>query len=359
MTRTFTPTEARRETVPLLIALVAPSGGGKTFSALRLAKGIQSVRGGDIHLIDTENRRGLHYAEEFSFKHVQFDPPFGSLDYVAALEQSAKAGAGVIVVDSMSHEHESVGGLIDLHESELDRMAGDNFSKRQAMTMLAWQKPKQARRKLLQAITRLDAHVILCFRAKESSRPVKTNGKVQIVPMGFMPIAGDEFVYECALSALLLPGSKGVPAWHPENPGERMAVKRPGQFEKIVPDGAQLSEQIGAALAKWAQGPGCGAPGASKAENQGGAPTGQPATDPYAAVAKYKSELLNWFPTAASREEIDARIKANKAAFDRMKEKYPDVYAEIMEAAETAMRDLPETAPAQDELEMHLEGAAS
>jgi hypothetical protein len=36
---------------------VRPSGGGSTFSALRLVTGIQKVAGVDIYLIDTENGR--------------------------------------------------------------------------------------------------------------------------------------------------------------------------------------------------------------------------------------------------------------------------------------------------------------
>ena len=65
--RTFTDKEAKRMHVPLLIGLVGSSGSGKTFSALRIATGIQKVTGGDIYYIDTESRRALHYADAFKF----------------------------------------------------------------------------------------------------------------------------------------------------------------------------------------------------------------------------------------------------------------------------------------------------
>jgi ABC-type sulfate/molybdate transport systems ATPase subunit len=52
--RNFEARDAVREHVPLLIGLTGPSGGGKTFSALRLATGIQQVTGGDIYFVDTE-----------------------------------------------------------------------------------------------------------------------------------------------------------------------------------------------------------------------------------------------------------------------------------------------------------------
>ncbi len=98
--RTFTAVPAVRESVPLLVGLMGPSGSGKTFSALRLATGIQSVAGGDIYGIDSEARRMLHYADRFKFKHIQFDAPFGSLDYLAAIRYCASQGAKVIIINA-------------------------------------------------------------------------------------------------------------------------------------------------------------------------------------------------------------------------------------------------------------------
>lgn len=253
-TRTFEAKQAVRESVPLLIGLMGPSGSGKTFSALRLASGIQSVTGGDIYGIDTEARRMLHYADKFQFKHVQFDAPFGSLDYLAALQQCVKAGAGVVVVDSMSHEHEGPGGLIDLQEQELDRLAGNDWQKRERVKMLAWQKPKAARRQLINGLLQLNANFIFCFRAKNSVKPVKVNGKTEIVPQGFMPIAGDEFLFEQTVNCLLLPNSGGVPTWQSENIGEKQMMKLPAQFRDIFANSKPLDEDIGRALATWAKG---------------------------------------------------------------------------------------------------------
>lgn len=252
--RDFTATPATRERVPLLVGLTGPSGSGKTFSALRLASGIQQVSGGDIFFIDTESRRALHYADKFKFKHVPFDAPFGSLDYLEALKFCVKNGAGVVIVDSMSHEHEGPGGMVDLHDTILDRMAGDNFSKRQAMTMLAWSEPKQKRRQLINGILQLNANFIFCFRAKNTSKPVKKNGKTEIEQMGFMPIAGEEFVFEQTLNALLLPSSGGIPTWHSENVGERTMIKLPEQFAGLARRQRPLDETVGKRLALWASG---------------------------------------------------------------------------------------------------------
>jgi ABC-type dipeptide/oligopeptide/nickel transport system ATPase subunit len=252
--RKFEAKAAVRERVPLLIGLMGPSGSGKTFSALRLASGIQSVTDGDIYLIDTEARRALHYADMFKFRHVQFDPPHGSLDYLAAIEQSYAAGARIIVVDSMSHEHSGVGGMIDFQERELDRMAGDDSAKREKLRMLAWQKPKAARRRLIDRMLQINANFIFCFRAKESVKPMKVGGKTEIIFQGFMPIAGDEFLFEQTVNILLLPKSGGIPSWQSENIGEKLMMKLPQQFVALFVDAKPLDEATGRALAEWASG---------------------------------------------------------------------------------------------------------
>lgn len=252
--RTFEAKPAVRASVPLLVGLMGCSGAGKTYSALRLATGIQKVTGGAIHVIDTEARRSLHYADQFTFKHVEFAPPFGSLDYLSAIRHQVAAGAGVVVVDSMSHEHEGPGGMLDLHDQELDRMAGNDWSKRERVNMLAWQKPKANRRHLINGLLQLNANFVFCFRAKNTVKPVRVQGKTEIVPQGFMPIAGDEFLFEQTLNCLLLPNSKGVPTWQSENMGERQMIKLPRHFEKYFAEAKPLDEGLGQALAEWARG---------------------------------------------------------------------------------------------------------
>jgi hypothetical protein len=252
--RQFEANDAKREHVPLLIGLTGPSGGGKTFSALRLATGIQQVTGGDIYFIDTESRRALHYADRFKFKHVPFEAPFGSLDYLAALQFCVKQGAKVVVVDSMSHEHEGPGGMVDLHDQIAHRMARGDPEKLERVKMLAWSEPKQKRRALINGILQLNANFVFCFRAKNSSKPIKKNGKTEVEKLGFMPIAGEEFVFEQTLNALLLPGAGGVPTWFSEEMGERTMIKLPEQFAALREFKGPLDEKVGKKLALWAAG---------------------------------------------------------------------------------------------------------
>ena len=253
--RKFQLQPAVRERVPLLVGLCGPSGSGKTYSALELATGMNAAIGGGIIFIDTENRRALHYADNFKFEHLDLGAPFGSLDYLAALEYAAAQNPAVIVVDSMSHEHEGPGGLIDTHAKEVQRMAGNDYAKQQRVQMLAWQKPKAARRALLNEMVRLNTNIIMCFRAGEKSKPTKgRNGKQEIIEQGFTPIAAPEFVYEMTLSALMYPGAKGVPTWESSKPGEHGATKLPGQFYNLFQQPGPLTREHGKKLAEWAQG---------------------------------------------------------------------------------------------------------
>ena len=251
---TFTIRRAIRERTPLLIGLVGPSGSGKTFSALRLATGIQSVVGGKIVGIDTEARRMLYYADKFAFEHMQFRAPFGSLRYMEAIKAAIDGGAKTIIVDSMSHEHESVGGYLETHEAELTRLAGDDWKKRQAMTFLAWAKPAGERRKLINFMLQAECNFIFCFRAKEKLKIQRGKDPIEL---GWQAIAGDEFVFEMLVRCLLTPGCKGVPDWSPAA-CELGVPKISDGLEKVFqhPNHKALDEWIGKQLARWAEGSG-------------------------------------------------------------------------------------------------------
>ena len=249
--RAFTDSEAARGELPLLIGQVGPSGGGKTMSALRLATGIQRITGGDIYMIDTESRRGLHYADRFKFRHVDFKAPFSPLDYLSAVEYCAKKGARVVIGDSWSHEHEGPGGVLEWHEQEVQRLSGGDRSKAKSVSMLAWSAPKAARRRLINTVMQLGVHLVCNFRAKQKLKIVR--GKDPI-PLGWMPIAGEEFIYEMTVNCLLPPGAGGVPDWNPKEPGEREMIKLPEQFRNLFSVRRPLDEDTGEAMAKWAKG---------------------------------------------------------------------------------------------------------
>jgi hypothetical protein len=248
---------AVREGLPLLIGMSGPTGAGKTYSSLRMAAGIVSVvaPGQRFAVIDTENGRALHYADDFDFDHMPFDPPFTPARYGEAIRTAVAADYPVVVVDSGSHEHAGEGGLLDMHEEKLQKLAGNDFRKRGALTMLAWTEPKQEHKAMVNhTLLRLKAHVILCFRAEqkvEMEKDEKT-GKTEIRPKrsltgsddGWIPIAEKTLPYELTTSLLFTPDRPGVPT----------PIKLEEHHRLLVPLDQPINEETGAALAAWAQG---------------------------------------------------------------------------------------------------------
>ena len=146
----------------------------------------------------------------------------------------------------MSHEHEGPGGVLEQHDAELKRMGGQA-----SKSMLAWAKPKADRRRMINGILQVQCNFVFCFRAKEK---IKIQQGRDPVPLGFMPIAGEEFVFEMTMNALLLPGSNGRPVWQSDMIGERSIMKLPRQFAALFDQSPQLTEDVGAAMAEWSSG---------------------------------------------------------------------------------------------------------
>ncbi len=252
--RRFLIQPAVRRPVPLLLGLAGPSGSGKTYSALRLATGIAKVAGGDIVVIDTENKRAQHYADLFKFQHIDFAPPYGPMDYLAAIQTAERTKPACIVIDSLSHEHDGEGGTLDCVTAELDRLAGADTGLQQKLAAAAWRRPKAARRALLSGLLRLQSHVIVCIRANERTRMARESLAMEPVDMGLTPVAAPEFLFELTASALLKAGAQGSPTWASALPGEHAAIKLPRQFEPVFKAGGPLDEHQGEMLARWAAG---------------------------------------------------------------------------------------------------------
>lgn len=236
----------------LLIAIAGPQASGKTTSALRLATGITQVTGGKVCLIDTENKRALRYAKDFKFNHMEFDPPFSPERYLEAIEAATKQGYGsgdVIIIDSMSHEHEGPGGVLEMHEEFLDKKAGSDWKKREKLKFTAWIKPKKDRTRVIQmGLQRNRAHIILCFRAKEKVAMVKgRDNKTEVVNAGWQPIGGDEYFYEMDITMILPIGAQGKPDWSEK--ASRINEYGEGDLKKLLHNTAQIGEETGKQIA--------------------------------------------------------------------------------------------------------------
>ncbi|KKL95280.1 hypothetical protein LCGC14_1856230, partial [marine sediment metagenome] len=246
MTYQFRP--AVRGQTLLMLGIAGPSRSGKTYSALRLALGMTGGDASKVFCIDTESGRARQYAERFGqFMHCDLQAPFTSDRYEEAILAAQEAGAAVIIVDSMSHEHEGPGGILEQHETELDRMAGQDWGKRDRMKFSAWIKPKAAHNKFVNRVLQVNTHMIFCFRAKDKLVLVKNaKGKQEPVSAGWQPICADRFEYEMTGMLVLPPGANGMPDLGANAAGLREPL------DTMIKGPEQLNEALGERLIKWA-----------------------------------------------------------------------------------------------------------
>jgi hypothetical protein len=241
---------AVREHVGLWINVIGGTGSGKTYSAMRLASGMAGEKA--FAVIDTENRRALHYAGQFRFDHADLRAPFRPEAYAEAITAADKAGYPVIVVDSGSHVWAGDGGVLDWQEAELDRMAGDDWKKREACKMAAWIKPKMAHKQMVQKLLGVRAHIILCLRAEQKVEMVRDDkGKMVIQEKhsltglhGWIPICEKNLPFEATASFLLTADKPGIP----------QPIKLQEQHKPMVRLNTALDESAGRGLAQWAAG---------------------------------------------------------------------------------------------------------
>jgi len=239
MKYTFRP--AIRENTPLIIGIAGPTKSGKTYSALRVATGL--ANGGTIAMINAEGLRGHQYADKFHYVTCDLAAPYRPANYTEALQVAASLKPAVVIIDSVSHMHDGPGGILEWHEEELDRMAGNDFGKRDKCNMSAWIKPKADENKFIYQMLAMQCPVILCLRAKEKVKMV--TGK-PIIDLGWQPIVGERVAFETIFTLMLPPHSKGIPDLSISD------MREP--FDVLVPKGKPIDESLGRTLAQWAAG---------------------------------------------------------------------------------------------------------
>lgn len=243
---TFRP--AVRENVGLLLLISGGTGSGKTYSAMRLASGIATASdpSGRFAVIDTENRRASHYADFFNFDVFDLDPPFRPGRYTEAVKAADAAGYPVVVIDSMSHEWNGEGGILDWQEEEFKRMGGKEGDR-----IRSWTGPKVAHKRMVNDLLRAKAHVIICLRAEEKIDIIKVDGKTKIVPKqslsgldGWVPLTDRMLPFEATASFML----------KAENPGYPLPIKLQRQHRDLFPLDKPIDEVSGQKVAEWATG---------------------------------------------------------------------------------------------------------
>ena len=193
----FEVKKAVREKIFPKMALIAPSGGGKTYSALRLATGMaeeleaETGKEAKILLANTEQKRGYYYADEFSYDIVDIEAPHEPEKYVDLIQFAVDSGYSILIIDSASHEWEGKGGCL-----ELQQRAGGTYQ--------AWAKVTPRHARFINAIADSPIAIISTMRAKDQYEVEKDErGKTTVQKIGAGAKQREGFEYEFTCTFML------------------------------------------------------------------------------------------------------------------------------------------------------------
>ena len=189
--------KAVREKIWSKVALLVASGSGKTYSALRLATGmleklkeIGLEQNGRIILINTEQKRGYYYANEFDYDIVDLDAPYSPEKYVDLIREVVKLNYPILIIDSTSHEWEGKGGALELHQQ-----AGGTYQ--------AWSKVTPRHDKFILEIADSPIHIIATMRGKDQYSMETEGGRTTVKKLGVGAKQREGVEYEFTVTFLL------------------------------------------------------------------------------------------------------------------------------------------------------------
>lgn len=172
--------KATKKQAKLRLALFGVSGGGKSYSSLRIAKGL----GGKVAAIDTEHGSLSKYSDRFDFDVCDLEKP--TINNILMCMEEAK-GYDVLIIDSLTHAWNEL--LQENERTAKAKYAGNNWS--------AWADSNQKQNALINAILDFPGHIICTMRA-ETNWTTTTNDKGKVVPIrvGEAPKQGKQIEFE-------------------------------------------------------------------------------------------------------------------------------------------------------------------
>jgi hypothetical protein len=173
--------KSERSKAKIKMALQAPSGAGKSYSALLLAKGLTNGNLSKVAVIDTEAGSSNLYAHLGSYNVLNLESPHSPERYMEAIDLCIKSGIEVIILDSISHCWDF---LLDYHAS----LTGNSFTN--------WNKITPRQKAFVNKILNSDVHIICTMRVKQDYVLSEKNGKMVPEKVGLKAIQRDEISYE-------------------------------------------------------------------------------------------------------------------------------------------------------------------
>ena len=195
--------KAERKQAKLRLALSGPSGSGKTTGALLIAKGI----GGKIAVLDTERGSASLYSDVCDFDVVELMPPYTPERFIEIIHEAEKAGYTTLVLDSITHEWNGQGGILEI----VDGIARTKY---RGNSYAAWNEGTPRHQKFVDAMLAASLHIVATMRSKSVYLETeKANGKKSIEKQGTAPQQRDGLEYEfTAVLDLSVDGNLALPS---------------------------------------------------------------------------------------------------------------------------------------------------
>lgn len=146
---------ATKKKVKLRVLIASPAGGGKTQGALSIASGL----GGRTAVIDTERSSASHYSDRFEFDALDLGPPYSPERFIEAIKAAESAGYQNLIIDSITHEWDGAGGVLEINEQLAQ-------AKYRGNTWSAWSDSTPRHRAFIDAMLQCNMHVIATARSK-------------------------------------------------------------------------------------------------------------------------------------------------------------------------------------------------
>lgn len=178
--------QASRRKAKIKLCLQSPSGGCKTYSALLIAYGLCNDWS-KIAIIDTENKSADLYDHLGKYYVLPLTAPYTPERYIDAVQTCLQAGIQVVIIDSLSHEWEGTGGVLETHGN----MAGNSFTN--------WAKITPRHNAFVQYLLQSDIHIIATIRSKQDYVLAEKNGKQVPEKVGLRGIQREGLDYEFTL----------------------------------------------------------------------------------------------------------------------------------------------------------------